>query len=118
MISQENKIISNSYAELRDFGFLVYNFNTQRKMIHGATNKLCDIIVIGHTGIHFIEIKLRSTKDTIKPDQVIFKKVVEQVAQKTPHVHYWMVRDLEDAHAVFDMILSGTPDQKGETLGV
>lgn len=118
MISAENKMISNSYAELRDFGFLVYNFNTQRRMTHGATNKLCDLIVMGNTGLHFIEVKLKSTSDTMKPDQIIFKKIIELVSKKTPYVHYWMIRDLEDAHAVFDMILSGTPDQKGEALGV
>ena len=117
-ISAEGKMVSKTYAELRTYGFLVYNFNTQRKMKTGATMKLCDQIIVGDTGIHFIEIKLEATRDTLKPHQKLFKKLIELVASKTCWVKYWMITSLKDASANYELILNGTPDQEGKKLGI
>lgn len=116
-ISQEGKLVSRTYAELRKFGFLVYNFNTRRKMQESMA-KLCDQLIVGATGIHFIEIKLESTRDRMKPNQLLFKKLIEMVASKTVWVKYWMISSLEEANVNFEFILNGTPDQKGDKLGV
>lgn len=118
MISREGSMISASFAQLRDFGFIVTNFNTHRHVKTGAMQRLTDYIIMGDTGIHFIEVKLESTKDTMKPHQVLVKHLITQVSKLTPFVNYWTVKDLEDAHAVFDMILNGTPEQKGVKIGV
>ena len=117
-ISAEGKLVSKTYAELRAYGFLVYNFNTQRAMKTGATMRLCDQIVVGDTGLHFIEVKLESTKDRMKPHQLLFKKLIEMIASRTVWVKYWMIQSLDDAQTNYELILNGTPDQKGDKLGV
>lgn len=117
-ISKEGKLVSVSFAQLRQFGFLVFNFNTHRHVKTGSMQKLTDYIIIGNTGIHFVEVKLESTGDSFKPHQVMVKKLLEKLVEKTIWINYWKVVNLEQAHIVFEMILNGTPIQKGEKLGI
>ena len=115
-ISKEGKDISKTFADLREAGFLVYNFNTPSRM-NVAQGKLCDHIVLGDTGLHFIEVKLHSTKDTMKPKQRLFAHLINLISQQTIWVNYWMIHSLEQASGVYDAILNGTESQEGETLG-
>lgn len=116
-ISAEGKDISKTFAGLRELGFLVYNFNTQKPMKSGAMNKLCDHIVLGDTGIHFIEVKLHSTKDTMKPKQLLFAHLIKAIADRCIWVNYWIVHSLVDAQNAHDAILNGKENQEGEKLG-
>ena len=107
-ISKDAKIISTTFSELRDFGFIVNNLNTYRKM-QRSMNKLCDLIIMGKkTGIHFIEVKLTNTKDTTKPNQKDFADVVTYISNETDKVNYWVIHNLDEAYAVYDFILHGT----------
>lgn len=117
MISKEGKLISATFAELRQFGFIVANFNTQgKKRLGSGMRKLCDYIIAGHSGLHFIEVKLESTGDRIRPDQVMFKKIITAISSWTVWVHYWSVVSLDQAGVCYDLILNGSPDQKGVKL--
>ncbi len=111
-ISKEGKDISKTFADLRDAGFLVYNFNTHKRMAE-AQGKLCDHIILGDTGLHFIEVKLFSTKDTMKPKQKLFAFLINKIAEKSIWVNYWMIHKLDDAVGTYDAILNGT-EQQGE----
>lgn len=114
-ISKEGKLISQSFAELKKFGFLIYNFNTYRAM-QRSMSKLCDHIVAGETGLHFVEVKLTSTGDKMSDGQRLFKKVIWAIVARTPWVNYWSVHNLDEAHYVFEQILNGTEFQKGDKL--
>ena len=115
-ISQEGKDISRTFADLRDAGFLVYNFNTQKPMKSGAMNKLCDHIVLGNTGMHFIEVKLFSTKDKMNPKQQLFAFLINKIADKSIWINYWLINKLDDAVGTYDAILNGTEQQGEERL--
>lgn len=114
-ISEDAKIISKTFGDLRHIKdkdnkpvFVVNNLNTYRKM-QKSMNKLCDLIIMSKkTGIHFIEVKLTVTKDTIKANQKHFAEVVSHVANQTDQVHYWVIHNLDEAYAVYDFILHGT----------
>lgn len=114
-ISAEGKNISKTFADLRNVGFLVYNFNTPSRM-NVAQGKLCDHIVLGDTGLHFVEVKLYSTKDTMKPKQKLFAYLINLISQQTVWVNYWIIHSLEEASGVYDAILNGTENQEGERL--
>jgi hypothetical protein len=116
-ISKEAKMISATFAELRKFGFLVWNFNSvYRARLTSGMSKLCDHIVAGETGLHFVEVKLTSTKDKLSAGQKSFKKIIAVISQYTVWINYWTIQDLEVAEFVFENILNGTKDQKGEKL--
>jgi hypothetical protein len=114
MISKEATLISTTFAELRDMedevgeqAFIVYNFNSPRKLTKGQA-KLCDHIVIGKScGIHFIEVKLDSTKDKTSIGQQLFAKVITHIANQTDRVNYWIIHNLDEAYAVYDYIMNG-----------
>ena len=114
-ISQEGKNISKTFADLRTVGFLVYNFNTHKRMAE-AQGKLCDHIILGDTGLHFIEVKLHSTKDNMKPKQKLFAYLINTIADKSIWVNYWLIHKLDDAVTTYDAILNGTEQQEGEKL--
>ena len=99
MISEEAKKISTEFAKLREKGFWVYNFNTQKPMKYGSTKKFCDLLVIGENGVHFIEVKLESTKDTEKPIQKLFRLCIERLEKLTPYITYWKIHSLKDAQS-------------------
>ena len=114
-ISKEGKDISKTFADLRSAGFLVYNFNTHKRMAEGQ-GKLCDHIVLGDTGLHFIEVKLFSTRDSMKPKQKLFAFLINKIAEKSIWVNYWMIHKLDDAVGAYDAILNGTEQQEEERL--
>lgn len=112
-ISREATIISNKFAKLRQFGFLVYNFNTRSKMPRNMA-KLTDYIVVGVTGLHFIEVKLSSTKDRMNPPQLALQKLLRKLEERCIWIHYWKCVSSEEANFIFDNILAGTVNQKGD----
>ena len=109
MISQEAKEISAVFAKLRECGCWVYNFNTYKRM-QESMNRFCDHLVIGESGVHFIEVKLLSTKDTEKPHQKLFAKLIQRLASYTDLIHYWKVIDMEEAEMVFGIAKDWKPD--------
>lgn len=105
MISTENKMISDAFAKLRnDTNCFVYNFNTQTRMKYGATKKLCDIIVIGKSGIRFVEIKLKSTKDRERGGQKAFAKLVTWLSSRTDLINYYRVTSFSEGMILTEFI--------------
>lgn len=80
--------------------------------------KLTDYIIAGTTGLHFIEVKLSSTKDSMRPAQLALQKLLRKLEEKCIWIHYWKCVSSEEANFIFENILSGTLNQKGERLGV
>ena len=97
-ISKEAKDISKEFARLRQFGYLVYNFNTQTGMKSGSQRGLCDHLIISIYGIHFIEVKLKSTKDKIRESQKPLAQILKKLTSKD--IYYWIVDSLERAKSL------------------
>ena len=95
-INKEAKYISKEFAKLRQFGYLVYNFNTQTGMKSGSQRGLCDHLIISIYGIHFIEVKLKSTKDKIRESQKPLAQILRTLT-KSEDIYYWIVDSLERA---------------------
>jgi hypothetical protein len=123
-ISKEATLISTNFADLRDIedaegekAFLVYNFNSPRRLTKGQA-KLCDHIIMSKkTGLHFIEVKLDSTKDKMSIGQKLFAKIISYISEQNEGVHYWIIHNLDEAYAVFDYILHGYNEITGGNNG-
>jgi hypothetical protein len=79
------KTISECFANLRKFGYNVYNFNSQKKMIRGIKG-FSDFMITGHGHIFFIEVKLG--KDKFSAEQEAFKDEIKYSAERNPFVFY------------------------------
>lgn len=108
-ISKEASEITKVFAELRNHGYIVVNHNTNTYIKSRTIQKLTDYIIIGRTGIHFIEVKLKSTKDTIKPHQEKIRETLIQLQLKDESklIHYWICATLENAQFIYMEILNG-----------
>ena len=71
--------ISKIFAELRKYGFLVYNFNQKTKFGRGLVG-FVDHLIIGKNCIWFIEVKVGN--DTIKPNQQKIYDCVDQIGRR------------------------------------
>ena len=76
MISKEAKAISDEFARLRDYGAIVFNFNTYRKM-QRSMKGFCDHFIFTRKAVYFIETKLLSTKDKFSEDQKRLKRIIQ-----------------------------------------
>ena len=103
MISKEAQDVSVVFGKLREEGFWVYNFNTNRPQ-RKATAKLCDHLIIGEHGIDFIEVKLRSTKDKPTANQRLFRELIKRLARRSSIIRYWDVVELSEAIVIQEQI--------------
>ena len=108
-ISQDAKIISTTFAGLREFGIIVFNFNAKSMRYKaGGFKGFCDMVLISErTGVHFIEVKLDSTKDRFKPAQKLLGELITKLTNKSEFINYWVIHNLDEAYAVFDVALNG-----------
>lgn len=72
--------ISKIFAELRKYDFLVFNFNSDRKLNRGKMTGFVDHLIIGKNCIWFIEVKVGN--DTIKPNQQKIYDCVDQIGRR------------------------------------
>ncbi len=93
--------ITNALNNLRKHGFIVYHFNSHKAMPTGLKG-LPDHLVIGKMYLYWIEVKLGT--DTLKPDQIIFKKMIEQFEKRNKVVKYRMVTDKDSLESVITEI--------------
>ena len=105
MISKEAKEISKIFGVLRDYGYLVYNFNTQSGMKSGSQKGLCDHLLIGSGGIHFIEVKLKSTKDKMRKSQEPLELIAERLSTLSPYVWYFIISSSQEAKELVNTII-------------
>lgn len=108
-ISVDAKIISTTFAGLREFNIIVFNFNAKSMRYKaGGFKGFCDMVIISEkTGIHFIEVKLDSTKDRFKPAQKVLGTLMTKLTNKSEYINYWVIHNLDEAYAVFDVCLNG-----------
>jgi hypothetical protein len=107
MISNEASQISELFAQFRKAQCLVYNFNTSHSQRSG-TSKLCDHIVITPRGVHFIEVKLKSTRDRMSDGQEQLESLLERIQSNKGNscsVNYWNVDSYEYAQVVSGFIV-------------
>ena len=105
-ISADAKLISKTFAGLREFNFLVFNYNAKTMKNRGGMKGWVDLCVIGKTGIHLIEVKLDNTKDKFKPAQKKLGEMISKLNKETDLINYWVIHNLEEAYAIFDYILN------------
>ena len=106
MISKEAKLISTTFAGLRELGFIVFNYNAKSMKTKGGMKGFVDLLIIGKTGTHYIEVKLDSTDDKFKPAQKELGVMISRLSDKTNLINYWVIHNLEESYAVFDYILN------------
>lgn len=93
--------ISKIFAELRKYGFLVYNFNQKTKFGRGLVG-FVDHLIIGKNCIWFIEVKIG--KDTLTPLQIDLLTRLKIIERKTQVIHWYLITE-ETAIELRDKIL-------------
>lgn len=66
----EKSLISAEFARLREYGYLVFNFNQKTRFGSGMVG-FCDHLIIGFGRIIFLEVKIG--RDKLRPEQVKLK---------------------------------------------
>ena len=97
--SNTKKDISRIFAKLRDFGFLVFNFNSNKKLNRGKMTGFCDHLIIGKGKIYFIEVKIG--KDTIKPEQFLLQRAIDET-----EADFRFITSSKEAEDLRDFILT------------
>lgn len=88
--------ISKVFSELRKFGFLVFNFNSDKKFNRGRMVGFVDYVIIGKNKIYFVEVKIGA--DKLNPDQEKFKEMLLVLEHNTnDQISYFNVRNLVEA---------------------
>lgn len=99
--------ISKVFAELRKYGFLVFNFNQKNRFGRGLVG-FVDHLIVGTQAVYFIEVKIG--KDTIKKDQQELYDMIDDLGRRSK----WTVQpfiitspnEIEIARNIRDRILS------------
>ena len=68
-IKSEKSAISSEFARLREYGYLVFNFNQKTRFGSGMVG-FCDHLIIGFGRIIFIEVKIGKDKLSIEQEQL------------------------------------------------
>ena len=92
--------ITNTLKGLEKYGFKVYTFNSNKPMPTGLKG-LPDHLIIGKSYQWWIEVKLG--KDTEKPDQKIFREMIERFEAKNKVVKYRQVNENNLAEVVSEV---------------
>lgn len=93
--------ITNALNNLKKHGFSVYTFNSNKPMPIGLKG-LPDHLIIGKSYQWWIEVKL--DKDTLKPEQIIFKEMIEKFEKKNKVVKYRMITNKSDLENVIQEV--------------
>lgn len=94
----EKSLISAEFARLREYGYLVFNFNQKTRFGPGMVG-FCDHLIIGFGRIVFIEVKIG--KDQLSKEQEQLKdELVKAQAE------YNLVTCLYDAQNISDWLIS------------
>lgn len=84
--------ISKVFAELRKYGYLVFNFNQKNRFGKGLVG-FVDHLVIGKWGMFFVEVKIG--KDTVKPEQEKLGEMISRMGNR--YIHYEIIHTTEEA---------------------
>ena len=104
----ENQQIKEAFVKLRDFGNIVFNFNSNKPNNRGIAGFVDWVIVTKKLNVVFIEVKIKETGDTLKPDQeALLNRLCSITGIQGSRVHYFLVRDAKQAQNIQKDILNG-----------
>ena len=95
--------ISKVFSELRKFGFLVFNFNSDKKFNRGAMRGFVDHLIIGKNCVWFLEVKIG--KDILSPEQIDLLTQLKILEDRTDVVKWYLVPGVEVARQIKEYIL-------------
>ena len=94
----EKSLISTEFARLRDYGYLVFNFNQKTRFGSGLVG-FCDHLIIGFGRIIFLEVKIG--RDKLSKEQVKLKdELIKTDAE------YFYITELHDAQKMADWLIA------------
>lgn len=98
------KMISDCFANLRKWDYLVFNFNNNRKITYGKIQGWTDLVIIGKGCIYFIEVKIR--KDKMRDEQnELQTKILEVACNNYSPVFYWIATE-KNYKDLYEIILT------------
>ena len=97
------KMISDCFANLRKWDYLVFNFNNNRKITYGKIQGWTDLVIIGKGCIYFIEVKIR--KDKMRDEQNELQTKILEVAFLCAPVFYWIATE-KNYKDLYEIILT------------
>ncbi len=83
--------ISKEFSKLREYGFEVYNFSSNRALPQSAKG-FVDIVIVKFK-IVFIEIKMLNTNDKFSPEQTTLKNLLKVISMLTKYVEYHVINE-------------------------
>ncbi len=96
----KQRTISEEYARLRDYNYLVFNFGSKRALPQSAKN-FVDIVIVGKGLVRFIEVKKKATNDKFRGEQPKTKQYIEHCIIEIPNVKnnigYSVIRTPDEA---------------------
>ncbi len=81
----KQRTISEEYARLRDYDYLVFNFGSKRALPPSAKN-FVDLVIIGKGLVRFIEVKKSATNDKFRSEQLRTKRYIEDTIIELPNI--------------------------------
>jgi len=104
----ESQQIKDAFVKLRDFGHIVFNFNSNIPNRAGIKGHPDWEILTKKLNVVFVEVKIKETGDTLKPDQeALLNRLCSIMGIQGSRVHYFLVRDAKQAQNIQKDILNG-----------
>ena len=97
-VKSEKSQISAEFARLREYGYLVFNFNQKSRFGSGLVG-FCDHLIIGFGRIIFIEVKIG--KDKLSAEQ---EKLKDELIKTD--AEYTYITKLFDAQKMVDWLIA------------
>ena len=102
----ESQQIKEAFVKLRDFGNIVFNFNSNIPNRAGIKGHPDWEILTKKLNVVFVETKIG--RDTIKPDQKpVLERLSSIMGMPNSRVYYYIVKTSKDAENIQKDILNG-----------
>lgn len=97
------KDISKVFSKLRDFNFIVFNFNFKRGFPIGLKGFVDHVFFHKKKGICFVEVKIG--KDRLTPEQEAIKEIIQNLSIATKFIKYRIIKTEQEAKELADYLL-------------
>lgn len=95
--------ISKIFSVLRNYGYLVYNFNAKKELPLGFKN-FVDHLFVSRDLLIFVEVKIG--RDKLSNDQTYLKELIEKLQTRNQSIYYFLITSVESAKHLINNILS------------
>ena len=102
--NETKSTICKLFRKLDNYNFQVFSFGDRRPLRTGAKN-FCDIVILNHRILCFIEIKTTSTNDKLRGEQEKTAKNLSSIMSINKSVFYFRVNNLLEAKRLQERIL-------------